>query len=211
MSKQQKQSKNKHIITIIGVIVALALLTVGGVFGLKDYHKQQADKIYSVGQTMRYPGFSVEITKAEAKPVNLPIKKELVQQYGGLAKDENCATFSKASTMTYLGTPQAVPYGPSDYNLCVRRNDSRKAIKQYSEENRQLVVDYKITANDAMSTSQVKVQLIPDSGRRLNEQVDSLNCNEFINPSTSDVGAIRSNNINCSNTSHIFRASWAAI
>jgi hypothetical protein len=152
---------------------------------------------------MHYPDFSVVVTKAEAKPVNLPIKNELVQQYGGLDKDENCDTFSKASSMIRVtfnsSTPtQTLPYGPSDYNLCVRRNDSSNAIKQYSEANRQLVVDYKITANGTVSTSQVKVQLIPDSGRKLNEQVDSLNCNEFIDPSTFDLDGIRTTNTDCS-------------
>lgn len=202
MSKQQKRSKKKPIIIAFIVIVGLALLTTGGIFGLKAYDKHQEDKIYSVGETMHYPDFNVVVTKAEAKPVNLPIKNELVQQYGGLDKDENCDTFSKASSLINVkfnsSTPiQALPNGPSDYNLCIRRNDSRKAIKQYSETNRQLVVDYKITANESVSTSQVRVQLIPDSGRKLNEQVDSLNCNEFIDPSTFDFGDTRTSNTDC--------------
>lgn len=197
MSKHQQRGKKKPIIITVSVVAALALLIVGGIFGLKAYNKHQEDKIYSVGETIKYPDFSVTLTKAETKPISLPLKDNLVKQYGGLENNENCDTFSKANTMTYMGTPQALPYGPSDYNLCIRRNDSRKAIKDYSDTNRQLVVDYKITADDSVSTSLIKVKLIPDSGRKLNEQADSLNCNEFIDPSTSDFGGVRSANTNC--------------
>ncbi|HEY1645272.1 MAG TPA: hypothetical protein VGF75_02705 [Candidatus Saccharimonadales bacterium] len=197
MSKQQKRNKRNPIIILVTAVVGLTLLAAGGIFSLKAYHKYQANKIYSVSQTMHYPDFSVVVTKAEAKPVNLPVQNELVKKYGGLDKDENCDTFSKASTMTHLGSPELVPYGPSDYNLCVRRNESRQEIKKYSEANRQLVVNYRIAANETVTTSQLKVQLIPDSGRKLNKQVDSFICNEFIQPSTSDFIGIRNSNNDC--------------
>lgn len=197
MSKQQKLNEKRPIIITLTVIVALPLLTVGGILGLKAYYKHQADKIYSVGETMNYRGFNVVVTKVEAKSVRLPLKNDLVQQYGGVDKDENCDTFSKASTMTYLGSPQLVPYGPSDYNLCIRRNNSRKVIKDYSTTNRQLVVDYKITANETVSTTQLKIQLIPDDGRKLNKSDNSFICNEFMQPSISDFNGTRTSNTDC--------------
>lgn len=197
MSKQQERSKKKVAIISLVIITGLVLLSLGSIFGLKAYHKHQENKIYSVGETMSYPDFKIEVTKAETKPVDLPIKKELVKKYGGLENKENCNKFSKAATMTHMGSPELVPYGPSDYNLCIRRNNSRDAIKKYSEANQQLVVDYKITANEAVSTSQIKIELIPDSGRKLNEQVDSLNCNEFIDPSTFDFDDSLISNTDC--------------
>lgn len=189
MSKQQKRSKKKPIIIAVTIIVGLALLTTGGIFGLKAYDKHQEDKIYSVGNTMHYPDFNLVITKAEVKPVNLPVKTDLVKKYGGLENPENCDAVSKAQKLEWYGAYK-LP-GVSDYNLCIRRNNSRDDIKKYSDANHQLVVDYKIVANDTVSTKDIKIRLIPDSGRNPTVRVDDFNANEFMIDRYSDFdGAI---------------------
>src|SRR5690606_10778359 len=106
MSKQQKRNKKKIVIISTSVVMSLVLLTLGGIFGLKAYQKHQENKIYSVGETMSYSDFKVEVTKAETKSVNLPVRNELVKKYGGLENKENCNKFSKAATMTHLGSPE---------------------------------------------------------------------------------------------------------
>ncbi len=193
MSRQQRRSKKNPIIIIVSIIAGLVILTSGGVFGLKAYQKHQADKIYSVDQTMHYPGFSVVVTKAEVKPVNLPIKADLVKKYGGLGTPENCDAASKAQKLEWYGAYRAP--GISDYNLCIRRNNSRQDIKEYSNANHQLVVNYKITASDTVNTKDIKIRLIPDSGRNPTEQVNQFNGNEFMLDRYSEIdGAILETN-----------------
>ncbi len=190
MSKQQKRSnKKKPTIIAITLIVGSALLASGGIFGLRAYQKHQADRVYSVGETMHYPGFSVEVTKAETKPVNLPLRADLVKKYGGLDNPENCDVLSKTNKITMLGEVKG-PYGPSDYNLCIRRNNSRQDIKKYSDANHQLVVDYKIMAVDTVSTKDIKIRLIPDSGRNPTEQVNDLYGSEFMQDRYSEFGGV---------------------
>jgi hypothetical protein len=186
---RRKNSKNPLVIALAIVVLAAALIG-GGVYGLKAYNRHQADKIYSTADTVQYPNFSLTLTKAELRPVDLPIMDNLVQQYGGLNKDENCDAFSKAATNTMIAG-QVMPYGPSDYNLCNRRNDSRKEIKKYSDANHQLVIDYKITAKATVKAPKISIKLIPDSGRKLDEQVLQFNGNAFMSPDSIDSGGIR--------------------
>lgn len=186
MSKHQKRSSKKPILITVTVIVGLALLTVASFFGLKAYNKHQADKIYSVGETMHYPDFNLVVTKVEVKPVNLPVKADLVKKYGGLDTPENCDAASKTQKTEWYGVYKAP--GVSDYNLCIRRNSSSQDIKNYSAANRQLVLDYKIIANDTVSTKDIKIRLIPDSGRNPTERVDQFNGNEFMIDRYSELG-----------------------
>src|ERR1035437_7062301 len=76
------------------IIIAVIIVVGAGIFGAIKYHNSQANKIYSVGQAMKYPNFEVTLTKSQIKPVNLPLDKDVVTQYGGLVAADNCDTFS---------------------------------------------------------------------------------------------------------------------
>lgn len=183
MQKAKKDSKKKSLLKWILLGVAVILLGVGGYFGYKYYQDYQANKVYSVGETVGLSDFKVDITKAEFKSVDLPIDKDSVAKYGALDKHEDCEKQSKENTWwrAWDNDPNA-PWsqtGPSDFNICVRRNNSRDIINEYAKNNSQLVVDYKITAINNVDTSKLKIELIPDSGRKLGEQVESFNANQF--------------------------------
>jgi len=183
MQKAKKDSKKKSLLKWILLGVAFVLLGVGGYFGYKYYQDYQANKVYSVGETVGLSDFRVDITKAEFKSVDLPIDKDSVAKYGELDKHEDCEKQSKENTWwrAWDNDPDA-PWsqtGPSDFNICVRRNNSRDIINKYTKNNSQLVVDYKITAINNVDTSKLKIELIPDSGRKLGEQVESFNANQF--------------------------------
>ncbi|MFA5004345.1 MAG: hypothetical protein WC498_03670 [Candidatus Saccharimonadales bacterium] len=177
--KAKKTNSKKPILLSIVVVLVVAILGAGSFFGLKAYEKLQADKIYSTGDTVKFPDFDFQVTKAEFKEVDLPVDEKTVAKYGALDKPEDCEKLSKAPTMTYLGTPEPVPYGPSDFNICIRRNDSRKGINDYSANNQQLVVDYAVTANGNIATSNLKIEFLVDSGRKLDEQVNTFNGTQF--------------------------------
>jgi predicted negative regulator of RcsB-dependent stress response len=75
MQKAKKDSKRKSLLKWILLGVAVLLLGVGGYFGYKYYQDYQANKVYSVGETVGLSDFKVDITKAEFKSVDLPIDK----------------------------------------------------------------------------------------------------------------------------------------
>lgn len=183
MNKVNRKNGFKLSIT---AVIAILILCAGGFFGVKAYQKQQENKIYAVGDTIKLPDFDFKVTRAEFKVVDLPIDQKTVAKYGPLDKPEDCDTMSKAPTMTFLGNPNPVPYGPSDYNICIRRNDSRKGINDYIAKNKQLNVDYTITAKGTVSTANLKITLIPDSGRKPDEQVYAFNGTQFFNDSAQE-------------------------
>lgn len=175
--------KKNSIIKWIVLGVAIVALGVGGFFGYKAYENYLANKIYAPNENVGFPDFNVKVTKAEFKTVDLPIDDETVKKYGAIDKKENCDAMSKENTYwkAWDGDINApwVKYGPSAYNICVRRNDSRDAITKYSSENKQLVVDYTITAKNNVNAKDVSIALEPDSGRKLDAQVDAFNANQF--------------------------------
>mgnify|MGYP003463272500 CR=1 FL=1 len=168
MRKQRERSNKKTILKTVFLFCTLVLLVLAGFFGLKAYDKYLADKIYLVGDVMNYPDFSVDITKVSVKAVDLPIEKNIVGEYGGLDNNENCDTFSKASIVIWPGS-KFQENTPSEYFKCIVRNSSRIEIKQYSKSNKQLVIDFRITAKETVDTQQIKIELIPNSGRELNK------------------------------------------
>ena len=83
---------------------------------------------------------------------------------------------------TWLDTESLgwVQNGASKRTVCERRNEARNKVKQYINNNRQLTVDYRIVAKNNLDTSKLKVELLPDSGRNLREEVyiDAILSNE---------------------------------
>jgi len=179
MAGKKKKSIIKWI--ILGIVVVA--LGVGGFFGYKAYQSYLENKIYSANENVGFPDFNIKVTKAEFKDVDLPLDQETIKKYGAIDKKENCDTQSKENTYwkAWSGDINApwVKYGPSDYNICIRRNDSRDAITKYSSENKQLVVDWVITAKNNVNAKDITIALEADSGRKLDEKVDAFNANQF--------------------------------
>ena len=159
-------------------IVIIGLVGAGGYIGWSTYQSYQTHRIYLTGESVAMSDLTIQITKAEFKPVNVPLDKESIAKYGSLNTQENCETQSRIKTWSGRDD-KWYQDGPSDYNICVRRNSSRDAINTYTKHNNQFVVDYTITARNTVDTSQLHIALIPDSGRKLDEQVDALNANQF--------------------------------
>lgn len=169
------RSKGKKTIKWLLIPVVLAVSVAGGLYAYVMYNQSLVDKIYSVGDVVRYPNFTLEITKAEIKPVDLPVSKKMTDKYGGINSKEDCEKVSKIRPNSMAAGRVIIEGAASDFNLCHRRNNSRDDINKYSSENRQLVIDYKLTASDTVETSGIKIELIPDSGRKLGERVNAFN------------------------------------
>ncbi len=172
--------------TMISVICTAILIVAVSCFGYQYYQNYKADKVYSVDETVSFQDFNIKITKSEFKKVDLPIDKREVDKYGGLDKKEDCSKLSdvlrnKGSIEGPISSPaRIIPIDPSDRTYCIWRNSSRDDIKKYINENKQLVVDYEIMTKKNVKTSNIKIELIADSGRKLNEQVNAFNDNQFM-------------------------------
>lgn len=180
----KKVSKgNTQLLKWVVLTFIIIALCIGGFFGYKIYQEYLENKIYSTNENVGFPDFKINISKAEFKEVDLPLDKEAIAKYGPINNKENCDTQSKDSTYwkAWDGDIAApwVKYGPSAYNICIRRNDSRDAIAKYSSENKQLVVNFTITATSNVEANDISIALEPDSGRKLSEQVNSFNANQF--------------------------------
>jgi hypothetical protein len=168
-----KKSNKRHYKKLLLFIIIGVAVVGAGTYGVIKYREYQSNRIFSSGQSMPYPGFKVTVTGITLKPVDVPLNKDVVAKYGGLQTSENCNSLSDQS-LPYSSIDQLLvnegrfvaPY-PSPRVLCVRRNDSRKDINTYSAANRQLNVNYLIAAKSAVNTKNIKIQLLPDSGRDL--------------------------------------------
>lgn len=90
MRHNSKRSKRKKLITLAAILFLLILLVLGGIFGVKRYLNYKENMIYSVGDSMKFSDFTVKLTKAEIKPVDLPFEDNIVSKYGNMDKKENC-------------------------------------------------------------------------------------------------------------------------
>lgn len=148
--------------TLLGAIIVL--LGAGVYLGHKQYRHYQENKVYSVGETINFPGFTFVVEKADFKPVNLELNQEAIKEYGGMDKNENCAQFSKrGSWVKVMG--EYMDAGISPQTRCENRNMIRESALKYMSENKQLVVDYRIKSDGVISPSNIRISLTPDSGR----------------------------------------------
>lgn len=162
MKKANKDNKSKSLLKWILLGLAVVLLGVGGYFSYKYYQDYKANKVYSVGESVSFSDFNMQITKAEFKPVNLELKSDYVKKYGDVNSKENCDTFSKDKTYDIQLKSNV---GASEYNICIRRNDIRDSATKYISDNSQLVVDYAIRSNGNVNSKDIQLSLTPDSGR----------------------------------------------
>ena len=180
-----KKSLKGHYKKLLLLIIIGVAVVGGGTYGVIKYREHQSNRIFLSGQTMPYPGFSVTVTSTTLKPVDVPLNKDVVAKYGGLQTNENCNTLSD-QPLPYSSFDQLLvnerrfvaPY-PTPRELCVRRNDSRKDINTYDTANRQLNVNYLIAANSTVNTNNIKIQVLPDSGRNVTKG-GLFNGNEMI-------------------------------
>ena len=175
-TKSHKGSIAKWIVA--GVV--LVVLVVGGYFGFQFYQDYRANKVYSVNDIVPFPDFDVTVTKADYKKVDYPLNDSIIKKYGNLDNLEDCKSMSNEDTWLDTESLGWVQNGASKRTVCERRNEARNKVKQYINNNRQLTVDYRIVAKNNLDTSKLKVELLPDSGRNLREEVyiDAILSNE---------------------------------
>ncbi|MEX2014538.1 MAG: hypothetical protein WD885_01210 [Candidatus Saccharimonadales bacterium] len=160
------------------IYFAIILLIALSVFSIKEYldYRSQAKKVYFANEIVKLPDFELKINKTELKPVDLPFEENVVKKYGNMDKQENCKMLSD-TVGPYTDFEQAfIDSGGSLLRNsplydCELRNKARNEIKKYSEEHQQIVIDYVIQAFGNVDTSKLKITLLPDSGRDVEESV----------------------------------------
>ena len=176
MKSSDKQSTIKW--TLVGSSIILA--GVGIFFGFRLCQDHLVNKVYNRGEIVSFSDFQLDVTKADFRPVELPLNNESVSMYGGLEESENCQEASRDGAWFEIGGQwRQVPGGVSPYVMCEARNGSRDAIKKYSGANMRFDVDYNIIAKNNVDTDSLKFEIIPNSGRDVSAQVNELNSNDF--------------------------------
>lgn len=171
-SNTAKNRSNKSLVwsaVVTGVLVALGI---GGSFGYQYYQNNRTDRIYAVGDSIKFSGFNFTVTKAQFKPVNLDLSQSYVKKYGAITTKENCNSFS--DTPTYLVQESLVRagvsgdgMGPSQYNICIRRNEDRDSAIKYMNANSQLAIDYSMHSSSTVNSKDIQLAVTPDSGRNV--------------------------------------------
>lgn len=176
----RKTSVNRTIVKLAIAVGIIATLIIGGYFGLRQYQNYLANKIYSVDENASMADFDFSVTKAEFKPVELPLNKEIVSKYGGIDKQEDCSELSSEGAWFEIdGKWQQIKYGISPKIVCEGRNEARTKINEYSNSSDKLSIEYKILATQNVDVNSLKISVMPDSGRDVKQKVKSLNSNDF--------------------------------
>lgn len=166
-------------------------LGVGGLYAYNQHQQYSANKVYAEDETVAFNDFKFDITDIRFEDVVLPVDPMATRDFGNIETDEDCRNQSKESNWDWTGFGIAIgrdgweKSAPSDYDICTVRNDSRKVLREYKMDNNKLSIEYRLSAVNEVSTKDLKVQVMPDSGRDPYGKVDRLNNNQFFNGSTS--------------------------
>lgn len=182
----KKLKKDNNIVSLLKLFIigfAVIVLGVSGYLGYKSYQNYLANKIYSVDEIVRLSDFKFEITKSEFNDIKLSLDEESVDRFGSTDIKEDCNNWSKEKTWmkAWHNDPEApwIQFGPSEYNVCILRNDSRDEINKYVEDNQNLIIEYKITAINNVKVSDLKIEILPNTGRDLSKEADPFKHNQF--------------------------------
>lgn len=173
------KSKGKNTIKWLVLPVILALLVCGGLFANYKYRQNLNDRIYSIGDSISFPDFTLSVDKPSFGAVDISIPQDKVSRYGGLDKTEDCSKYpednNKPADYYNSATGKWVMYNEGDWEkehptkfYCEWRNGSRHSISKYITNNQRMAVNYKLSAFNNVDSSKVNISLLPDSGRTLN-------------------------------------------
>lgn len=170
--KSDKASKKK--IVLWSSISVLAIIG-GGYFASEYRQNYLNDKIYSVNENINLSDFMLTVSSPSYTKPSLVIPQEKIAAFGDINTQEDCSKYPFLSWQTNNIDITSLDYDDNAYEkahpsgrYCEWRNDSRKKIQAYIGDNERVSIDYKITANSTVDSKDIKVAVMLDSGRDLN-------------------------------------------
>jgi hypothetical protein len=155
------KSKGKKTIKWLVLPVVLALLVVGGLYANNRYNHYLADKIYTVGDTIRIDDFDFKITNV-SKDV-LPFTTQGIDLTILNCDNIKYDSSFNGSTFVYDSSNPHEFYDSSD---CSQYNSAREQAKQYvANYTARMTVSYQVAAKDTMYGKDLRIEVLPDSGR----------------------------------------------
>ena len=166
------KSKGKKTIKWLLLPVIIALLVAGGFFVYRQYQQYLNDKIYTANEAIGLSDFTLTVSSPTytTPPLNEP--QEKIAAFGDINTPEDCSKYPWLSWQTNGVDIMSLTYDDNAYEkahpsarYCEWRNDSRKKIQSYLADNKQVSIDYKITAKSTVDSKDIQVAVMLDSGR----------------------------------------------
>jgi len=177
------KSKGKKTIKWLLLPVIIALLVAGGSFAYDQYQKSLNSKIYTVNKDIEFSDFILTVSSPSytVPPLNEP--QEKVAAFGDINTPENCAKYNFINMPPSFDFKDNSTWGIDENDwekahpsgkYCEWRNDSRKNIQDYIAENKRVSIDYTITARVTVGSKDIRVAVMPDSGRNVRKPVSQF-------------------------------------
>lgn len=168
------KSKGKRAVKWIMIPVVLLLLIIAGYYGYNLYIQYLNEKVYTYSDTLDFGDFSLEVKKPEFSKITFTVPKEKQSRYGGINTNENCSKYPWDNGYYDLDWNDEEYWDEDGYekdhptrDYCNWRNNSRKEIKNYIASNEKLNLSLTYTAKNKVNPLNIKVTLLPDSGRSI--------------------------------------------
>lgn len=171
--------RGKSSIKWLLIPIILIVISVGTFYLYGKYQQSLKDKIYSANETIEFKDFYFNVTKYEFKDIDLLIDKDFTSKHN-INQQEDCSVLSTKKSWTadfYQGSRNSewTKSGLSDSEVCNENNKSLKVTSNYLSNNKSLAVNYKILTKNTISSKNIKITLMADSGRNLDDPLDELN------------------------------------
>jgi hypothetical protein len=170
--KKVNKEKKKSLIKWILVGVAVVLLGISGLFIYNKYQQHLNDKIYAVNEDIGLSDFTLTVSDPSYTTPALKVPQEKIVAFGDIDTPEDCSKYPFLSWQTNNIDITSLDYDDNAYEkahpsgrYCEWRNDSRKNIQAYLDDNERVSLDYKITANGTVDSKDIQVAVMLDSGR----------------------------------------------
>ena len=144
------KSKGSRTIRWLLLPVIIVLLVSVGFYINHSYQQNQKNKIYTVNETVKMPGFDFKVLKAEYSEV--PIDTRGID----LNDRKDCSK-----------VPEEEKHDCDWYNW------PRRNAQNYLNEYTRATVSYEVTADKVVDGKKLSVNILPDSGRELNYNTGS--------------------------------------
>lgn len=172
------KSRGTRTVKWLLIPVAVLGLGIGGWYAYHSYQQGLKDRIYSAGEVIELPDFTIQTEEPLFEDIDLAVPREKISRFGGLDTQENCSLLPDKhhsvspwdASGNYRDTDpieNEMEKNEPTRRYCNWRNDSRNEISEYVNNTQRMTLNYSITASNNVNSSDIDISLMPDSGRTL--------------------------------------------
>lgn len=165
--------KGKKTIKWLVLPVILCLLMAGGFYASIKYNEHLEDKVYTAKEKVKLPGFMFKVTDVTEEP--LPFSTKDIDP--GLIECDSVkygADLSGAVPVFDTSNPHKFWLKAHCNNYNNDRKDILEQAKEYEDTyDSRMIIKYEVAANDTVRGKDLSLELLPDSGRKVNLRAET--------------------------------------